>query len=1014
MRTHPPHRSTAVPARSTNRALRLLALVAVVGTPLTLSSQSATQSATDPANPFTRVSRWTPPPAPAGKKVITQDTYDEWRGISGSSLSNDGKWAVYTVSPVVGEGEVVVRATTGPTEYRAPRGYTGRPQLQAGASGGSGFSAAAAQFSADSKFAYFMIYAPRADVERARGRRGTPAPKNSLGIVNLANGSITRVADVKSFKLADTGGKYLAYMLEDSTPARPDGGATGGGAGAAAGANRDTTRIPGPRRDAGATLVLRDMATGAEVRMANVTDYSFDDNEKWMGYTVGTRTGSASADGAYVRALATGTVTTLLAGRASYRGMAFDRAGTQVVLVSDVGDTTSKPLFAVYHASLAPAKGKPTIAGARRIVAATDAPAGLLIAERGRVDFNRNGNVVLFSLANVPFDSIPADSLADKAVYDLWHWQDTKIQPQQKLDASRDRNRTYLAVYNLSTNKWAQLANDSLNVTLSDDGKHALGLNSVEYAIQQFWGERGSDAYLINPTTGAKTLIAKKLRGQTQLSPGGNYVTWFEEGEWVAYATATGKKVSLTGAISAIKFQDEEFDSPDIPPPYGIGGWTNDDKRVLVYDRFDVWELDPSGVAAARMLTDGEGRRAGITFRIVNLDREDRFLDPTQPVLLRAMDTLTKASGFYRDRIAVDAKPERIVMADRNMGNPQKAKNVDQYLLTQSTYREFPDLWTGASLAAITKISNANPQDSEYPRGTVELVSWMNDDGIPLRGLLYKPENFDPNRKWPMVVYFYEKLTDGLNNYVSPTGRNVVNPMVYNALGYVVFEPDIVYTDGQPGPSAAKAIIPGVQSLVAKGFIDPKRIGITGQSWGGYQSAFLVTVTNMFAAAVPNATVVNMTSAYGGIRWGSGVARAFQYEHTQSRIGGSLWEYPERYIENSPLFRLDRVTTPVLFMANDNDGAVPWYQGIEFYVGMRRLQKEAYMVVYNGDEHNPTKRANQKDIDQKMQDFFATKLQGAEPTDWMKRGIPFLEKGRDQVKPAEPPKGTTIRGVGKP
>ncbi|MBX9854635.1 MAG: prolyl oligopeptidase family serine peptidase, partial [Gemmatimonadaceae bacterium] len=348
---------------------------------------------------------------------------------------------------------------------------------------------------------------------------------------------------------------------------------------------------------------------------------------------------------------------------------------------------------------------------------------------------------------------------------------------------------------------------------------------------------------------------------------------------------------------------------------------------------------------------------------------------------------------------------ERIVMADRNFGTPQKARDAEQYLLTQSTYREFPDLWTGPSLASTTRISNANPQDSEYPRGTAELVSWLNADGKPLRGLLYKPEGFDASRQYPMVVYYYERLSDGLHNYQAPSGRNTVNPLVYNSLGYLVFMPDIVYTDGEPGPSAAKAIIPGVQSLIQKGFVDAKRIGITGQSWGGYQTAYLITVSNMFAAAVPNATVVNMTSAYGGIRWASGLARAFQYEHTQSRIGGSLWQYPERFIENSPLFRLDKVTTPVLFMANDNDGAVPWYQGIEFWVAMRRLQKEAYMVVYNGDEHNPTKRANQKDIDRKMQEFFAVKLQGAEPPSWMVRGIPFLEKGRDQVKSATTPQG---------
>ena len=977
----------------------VLALAATVSM-LSVVRPSAAQAPALPANPYTRVSPWTPPPLPAGKKAITQDTYDEWRTISGSSISNDGKWAAYTVSPVVGEGELIVRSTTGTTEYRSPRGFTGRPQLQPAADSAAQFSAAGAQFSADSRFAAFVMYPSRADVERARARRGAPAPRSGMGLMNVADGTVIRVPAVRSFRLARNGGKYLAYLLEDTTAQRTANGATPN---ASANANlRDTARNEGPRRETGTTLVLRELATGTEVRIDGVTNYTFDENEKYLGYTVTTRDGKS--DGAYLRALSGGVVTTLIAGRASYRGFAFDRKGEQVVFLSDVGDSTSKSKFSVYHAALVSAKGKaaaPIVA--RRIVAGTEVPAGLLIAERGRTDFTREGNAVIFSLGNVPLDSIPADSLIDKANYDLWHWQDTKIQPQQRLDAARDRNRTYLAVYHLATGRWTKLANDSLQVTLSDDAKRALGLNSVEYAIPQFWGERGTDAYMIDPATGAKTLIAKKLRGQTQLSPGANYVTYFEDGQWYAYAAATGKKVSLTGAIANVKFQDEEFDSPDIPPPYGLGGWTTGDKRVLVYDRFDVWEVDPAGLVAPKNMTDGEGRRAGITFRVVNLDRDERFLDPAQPVLLRAVDSLTKASGFYRDRIGVDSKPEKIVMVDRNFGAPQKAKNAEQYLITQSTYREFPDLWTGGALTNLSKISNANPQDAQYPRGKVELVSWMNGDGIPLRGMLYTPENFDPTRQWPMVVYYYEKLTDGLHSYGAPTGRNVVNPMVYNALGYLVFEPDIIYTDGQPGPSAAKSIIPGVQSLVAKGFVDPKRIGITGQSWGGYQTAYLVTVTNMFAAAIPNATVVNMTSAYGGIRWQTGLARAFQYEHTQSRIGGSLWEYPERFVENSPLFKLDRVTTPVLFMANDNDGSVPWYQGIEFYVAMRRLQKEAYMVVYNGDEHNPTKRANQKDIDRKMQEFFATKLLGAAPTSWMVRGIPFLEKGRDQVRPTTTP-----------
>jgi len=611
----------------------------------------------------------------------------------------------------------------------------------------------------------------------------------------------------------------------------------------------------------------------------------------------------------------------------------------------------------------------------------------------------RDGSALQFALAPAPRDSIPADSLADKAVYDLWHWQDTKIQPQQRIDATRDRNRTWPAIFHPATGRWARLGNDSLTqVTIADHGRVALALNPVEYAIEQTWGDGASDAFLLDVATGARTLIAKRLEFGASLSAGAKYVTWFHDGSWWAHGVTSGRKVDLTGGIKDVKFTNELFDQPDTPPAYGLGGWVKDDARVLVYDRYDVWEVDPAGVAASRNVTAGDGRRRDVTYRVVDVDSEDRFFDPAQPLLLRAFDNETKQSGYAQAKLGASLVPETLVMGPKNYGGLQKARKAEQYLMTQQTYREFPDLWAGSSIGAVRKISDANPQESEYPRGDVELVSWYNDDGVRLQGMLFKPEGFDPSKKYPMVTYFYERLSDGLYSYVAPSGRNVVNPLVYSSLGYLVFEPDIVYTVGFPGASAAKAIIPGVQSLIQRGFVDPRRLGITGQSWGGYQTSFLVTVTNMFAAAVPNATVVNMTSAYGGIRWGPGILRTFQYEVSQSRIGGSLWEYPERFLENSALFKLDRVTTPLLFMHNDADDAVPWYQSIELYNAMRRLRKEAYFIVFNGDVHNPVKRANQKEIDKKMQEFFATKLLGRPAPDWMVHGIPYLDKGRDQVK----------------
>jgi dipeptidyl aminopeptidase/acylaminoacyl peptidase len=250
-----------------------------------------------------------------------------------------------------------------------------------------------------------------------------------------------------------------------------------------------------------------------------------------------------------------------------------------------------------------------------------------------------------------------------------------------------------------------------------------------------------------------------------------------------------------------------------------------------------------------------------------------------------------------------------------------------------------------------------------------------------------------------MIAYFYEQLSQGLNSYIAPTGRNVINPTHYVSNGYLVFEPDIHYENGHPGPSAMKSIVPGVQSLLSRGYIDPKGLGLQGQSWGGYQTAYIITQSHMFSAAMAGAPVANMTSAYGGIRWGSGLARAFQYEATQSRIGKSIWEGQQLYIENSPLFWLDNVTTPLFIMSNDMDDAVPWYQGIEMFVGMRRLGKEVYMISYNNDVHNPASRANQKDVAMRMQQFFDNKLKGASTPDWMVHGIPYVNKGKDQLTP---------------
>jgi dipeptidyl aminopeptidase/acylaminoacyl peptidase len=343
------------------------------------------------------------------------------------------------------------------------------------------------------------------------------------------------------------------------------------------------------------------------------------------------------------------------------------------------------------------------------------------------------------------------------------------------------------------------------------------------------------------------------------------------------------------------------------------------------------------------------------------------------------------------------SRVQRLVMMDKRLGNPTKAKNADIIHFTQQTFAEFPDVWLADDLTFKNprKVSTANPQQAEYNWGSSELVNWLSHDGIPLQGILIKPEDFDYRKQYPMIVYFYERSADTLHNYRAPApSASIMNPTMFASQGYIVFIPDIVYKPGYPGESAMHSIMPGVHEVLRRGFVDPKRVGLDGQSWGGYQIAYMITETDMFAAAYSGAPVANMFSAYGGIRWGSGLVRQFQYERTQSRIGDTPWNMPLRYLENSPLFFLDKVKTPVLIMHNDKDGAVPWYQGIELFTGLRRLSKPSWLLVYNDEDHNLVQRRNRKDLSIRKQQFFDHYLKGEPMPIWMSQGIPATEKGR--------------------
>ncbi len=397
-------------------------------------------------------------------------------------------------------------------------------------------------------------------------------------------------------------------------------------------------------------------------------------------------------------------------------------------------------------------------------------------------------------------------------------------------------------------------------------------------------------------------------------------------------------------------------------------------------------------------ITAGAGRLNTLRLRYVNLDPEARFVDLSKPLLLSAFNTESKASGFYTvDTNAPSPRPTKVVMEDKSFSAPIKAKHGDAISYTRQDFVEFPDVWVAKSdFSDAKKLSNANPQQAQYNWGSAELVSWISGDGQRLSGMLIKPENFDYSKKYPMISVFLRATFQIPCMHITPPApsASTVNFSEFASNGYVLFVPDIPYRTGYPGESSMSAIVSGVLSIVNRGYVDPKRLGIQGHSWGGYEVAYLVTHTNLFCCAEAGAAVANMFSAYGGIRYGTGILREGQYEHGQSRIGGSPWDKPLQYLENSPLFWLDKVQTPLLMMNNDKDGAVPVTQGIEMFSGLRRLGKPAWMFVYNGEDHNLVERKNRKDWSVRLLQFFDHYLKDAPAPIWMTKGVPATMKGQ--------------------
>lgn len=911
----------------------------------------------------------------ASKKPIDYSAYDGWRSIQGTRIARDGSWLAYALALQDGDGELVVRNLKTGSEYRHPRGKD--PVI-----------------TADARFVIFSVAPPKAEIDKAKKAKKKPEeqPKGGIGIMNLADGSVATAERVKSFKVPEEGGSFVAYLLEPPQKKAEAKSAEGKTEGETKPEEDKDVKKKEKKKEPGTDLVLRELASGAQETISEVSDYAWSKNGSWLSYGVSSKV--PASDGAFARKAGEGASHKLLAGQGNYKSFAFDDKGVALGFVSDRDNYSAEaPCYKLYL-------WKPVEDSAAEIVPGSAAlPQGTAVSENGKLEFSKGGDRLFFGTAPAP-KADPKDAPEPLKV-DIWNYRDSDLQPMQKARAEEDKKRSYRALYDLNTKKSVQLASaDMPTIVTVDAGDVALGSSDVPYRQLISWDGEYRDFYAVSLATGARKSLLKKVHFGASLSPEGKYMLYYDgnDGAWHTIRVADGKAFNLTGKLG-VSFQEEDWDTPDLPRPYGTGGWTEGDKTVLLYDRYDIWEVQPDA-GSARMLTRGTGRGGKIIFRYQKLDPEEKAIPASSPVLLSAVNEQTKATGYYQAAFGATSPPAPLAMLDKAFGNLIKAKNTDTVVFTLSRFEEFPDLWSAnASFAGIKKISGANPQQSEYNWGRSELIDYRNTDGKPLRAILTRPEDFDPAKKYPLMVYIYEELTNNLHRYVPPAPGTSINITRYVSQGYVVLQPDIVYQTGFPGESAMKCVIPAIQKVIDMGFVDPARIGIQGHSWGGYQISYMITRTNLFRAVEAGASVVNMISAYGGIRWGTGMSRAFQYEKTQSRIGAPPWLRPLQFIENSPLFWVEKVQTPYLTIANDEDDAVPWYQGIEFFTALRHLGREAYMFNYNGEKHGLRERENQKHWSVHLDEFFDHHLKGKARPDWMEKGVPYLERGKRDVNP---------------
>jgi dienelactone hydrolase len=927
---------------------------------------------------------------------LTPTDYGQWETLvttgTRGGLSPDGKWLAYGVNRSNRNNELrVMSVADGTTKVAA---FGAQPV-----------------FSSDSRWVAYGIGYSEAQEEKLRKEKKPIHRK--LGLINLASGEQTVVDGIESFAFSATG-TYLAmrrYAPEKKETPPPIDAASAG----------ETDDAPG------ATLIVRHLASGRDTTFGNVAEFAWQDlprRGRLLALTISAE--DKTGNGVQLYDPETGALRALDSSSCAYSGLTWRKESADLaVLRSKTDEGHDGPT----HVALAWTRLADESQGGHVYDPSADPkfPAGLRIVSFRKPSWSDDGGIVFLGVAKwnekaagakktaaatdgdgdgagpalkgaAPSNKDAAKDEDEPAAVDVWHSRDIDVMPKQKINARSDRQRNLLAEWHVDAGRFTQLGKDlAEQVTPIKRRKFAYATNWAAYAMDRSIGRPAADLYLIDLANGDRTKIKERLIEDryAQASPGGRYLLYLQDDHYWTVDVATRAVVNITKGVQT-SFVDRESDfTIKQKPAFGVAGWTKNDEYVILYDKFDLWKVAPDGSRATK-LTDGAA--AQVRHRYARLDPDEEWIDTDKPVYLSLFDVWAKKSGYARLRPgnSGETSDEHLVWLDKSVQRLAKAKDADVYAYVVEAFDDSPDVFVGGhDLKEAKQVTKTNPFQANYAWGRAGLVEYKNGRGERLQGALFYPAGYEPGKKYPMVVYLYEKLSDGLHRYSAPSERDYYNVAAFTHHGYFLFEPDIVFRPREPGVSVVECVTPAVRKVVEMGLVDPRKVGVVGHSWGGFDTTYLATHTDLFAAAVAGAPITNLVSNYGNHHWSSGIAETDHIETGQQRMEAPLWEDLQAYIRNSAVFNVQNMKTPLMIEVGDNDGTVFWHQGVELYNIARRAKKDVILLVYAGEDHGLRKKSNQIDYHRRIIEWFGHYLKDEPASPWITSGVSFLEREQE-------------------